>query len=125
MPNLFSKARDWLNPMLKEAAGVDVSYARVAGDPAFTLTAVVGRTAFATNGEIARIQFGDRDYLINRADLTVSGAEVLPAIGDRITETIDGVGVVFEVMTPDTGEPAWRWSDPARSVYRIHCKRVS
>ena len=107
-------------PTLKIAAGVSVTYTRAA--TALSITAIVGRTVFSSNAQDGpRIEFGDRDYLIQAVDLTIGE----PAIGDRISETIDGVTRVFECMTPGTGEPAWRWSDPAHTVYRIHCKRVS
>ena len=67
----------------------------------------------------ARIEFGDRDYLITAADLTFGE----PALGDRITESIGSEGSrTFEVMTPNTGEPAWRYSDQGRTVWRIHTK---
>ena len=120
MANLFQKARGWLHTTALRAAGVTVTYAR--GASSLTVSAIVGRTVFSSNAlDGPRIEFGDRDYLIQATDLTIGE----PAIGDRITEIIDGVTRVFEVLTPGTGEPAWRWSDPAHTVYRIHCKRVS
>lgn len=119
MSNLFQKARDWLPAMEQSAAGVSVTYTR--GATSITLTAVVGRTVFASNAEGGpRIEFGDRDYLVAVAALTLG----TPTLGDRITETIDGAVVTFEAQTPDTGEPCWRYSDPERTTYRIHCKRV-
>ncbi len=36
----------------------------------------------------------------------------------------DAAGLVFEVQTPETGEPAWRYSDPENVEFRIHMKRV-
>jgi len=86
-----------------------------------TNLAWTGRTVFASNLEGgARIEFGDRDYLIAVADLTFGE----PRTGDRITETVGGVDYTFEVMTPDTGEPSWRFSDQGRTVYRLHTKQV-
>jgi hypothetical protein len=120
VPNLFEKARDWLPAAVQAAAGVSVTYAR--GVTSLAITAVVGRTAFASNQMGGpRIEWGDRDYLITVEDLTIGE----PAIGDRVTEVIDGTSIVFELVTPDTGEPAWRYSDPQRTVYRLHMKRVS
>lgn len=119
MPNLFELARDWLPAQAQTAAAVSVTYSRGAETITIT-TAVVGRTVFASNVEgAARIEFGDRDYLIPVDDLTFG----VPAIGDRITETVDGTAKVFEVVTPDTGEPAWRYSDPQHTVWRIHVKQ--
>jgi hypothetical protein len=128
MATLFANARDWLADQMQAAAGVSVSYARAAGGAAISLTPWVGRSGFTAEVEGgAYVQWGDRDYLIQRSDLTVSGSEVEPALGDRLTETINGVSHVFEVQTPKSGEPVagWRWSDQSRSVYRLHVKRVS
>jgi hypothetical protein len=44
-----------------------------------------------------------------------------PARGDQVTEA--GVGT-FELAAPG-GEPHWRYSDQTRTLYRVHCKRVS
>jgi hypothetical protein len=118
---LFARAKDWLPARLKHAAGVSVSYAR--GGTTRTLTAWVGRTVFASQLEGGpRIEFGDRDYLVTAADLALFGE---PALGDRITEVVGGETQTHECVTPGTGEPAWRWSDPTQTIYRIHCKRVS
>jgi hypothetical protein len=118
--NLFQKARSWLPAMEQKAAGETVTYTR--GAESITLAAaVVGRTVFASNEEgAARISFGDRDYLIGVADLTFGA----PRIGDRVTQTIDGADVVFEIKDLDTGEPPWRFSDPDRTTWRVHVKRV-
>jgi len=122
MSTLFAKARDWLPGKVREAAGVGITYAR--GAESIGITATVGRTVFSSLAEGApRVEFGERDYLILAADLVIGGGTSEPAIGDRITETIDGSDVVFEVVTPETGEPAWRWSDPQRTVWRVHVKR--
>ena len=102
-----------------------VTYTRAAGGTVdLTGKCWVGRTAFrrlptGSEGE-ASVVWGDRDYLVPAAEL---GGE--PARGDRFTEAISGVDVTFEVMTPDVGEPEWRYSDAGRTVYRIHTQRVS
>lgn len=119
--NLFAKARDWLPQKLQQAAGVgSLTYTR--GAESITLEPWVGRTAFASNRPdgTARLEWGDRDYLVRVSELTFGE----PAEGDRITETIEGVDCVFEVMQPDTGEPPWRFADPQRTMYRLHVKQV-
>jgi hypothetical protein len=118
--SLFANARGWLGTQAQLAAGVSVVYSRT-GQTSLNLTAIPGRTVFASNQDGgARIEFGDRDYLIEAEDLTYGE----PAIGDRVTEVIDGTTHVFECLTPTTGEPAWRWSDSLHTRYRIHCKRI-
>jgi hypothetical protein len=118
---MFDDARSMLSTGLKDAAGVSVTYSRT-GQTSLSLTVVPGRTVFASNQDGgARIEFGDRDYLIVASELTYGE----PALGDRIAETIDSVTTTFEVQTPNTGEPAWRWSDPGHTRWRIHTKQVS
>ncbi len=122
-----------LNRLVGKAAGVSITYTR----GATTLTildtdgaAWVGRTAFVSNQNgAARVEWGDRDYLILASALAGLPAaacidETPVAIGDRITEVVEGASLTFEVMTPGTGEPAARFSDPTRTVVRLHCKQV-
>ncbi len=102
-------------------SGNAIRYTRGAVSVDLTGKAWVGRTVFASNLDGgARVEWGDRDYLIPVADLAMGS----PQMGDRVTETIGGVDVVFEVQTPDTGEPAERFSDQGRTVYRVHTKQV-
>lgn len=124
MANLFAKARDWLPAQVQAAAGVSVTYTRAAGGT-ISLEPWVGRTLFSGTVEGgARVQWGDRDYIVRRDELVSGGSEIPPALGDRLTEVIGGVSTTFEVQNPDTGEPAWRWADAARSMYRLHVKKV-
>lgn len=126
---LLQDGQAMLTQTLAAAAGVSVVYSRTVNGVTVstTLTAWVGRTLFAgsndTNG--ARVEWGERDYLIPVASLKLNGVAVIPQKQtDRITETINGTPVVFELQTP-TGEPVWRFSDQYRTLYRVHCKRVS
>lgn len=117
----FAQLDAYLNAALPAAFGVSVTYARGA-QQVTVADAVVGRTVFASNQQgAARVEFGDRDYLIPVASLTALGE---PAVGDRITDTVNGTVMTFEVKKPGTGEPAWRYSDPGRTTYRLHTKRV-
>lgn len=103
-------------------SGNTLTYRRGNTTVDLTNKAWTGRTVFASNLEGgARIEFGDRDYLIPVANLTALGE---PTTGDRISETIGSTVCTFEVMTPDTGEPSWRYSDQTRTVYRVHTKQV-
>jgi hypothetical protein len=121
VPKLFEKAfaDGWLTGMVQAAAGETVTYTR--GAESITLTATVGQVAFvSTELGGARIQIGDRDYLIKVSDLTFGA----PKIGDRITHTVGGNVLVFEIKDPETGEKAWRYSDPDRTEWRIHVNKV-
>lgn len=119
---LLDRGMAMLNRRLGQAAGTAVTYTR--GATVVPLDdALVGRTAFVSNQQnAARVEWGDRDYLIPVASLVALGE---PADGDRIGETVNGTALVFEVMTPSTGEPAWRYSDATRTVFRVHTKQVA
>jgi hypothetical protein len=118
---LFAKLKDWLPGHAAQVAGVSVTYTR--GATTRTITALEGRTVFSSQLDGGpRIEFGDRDYLIEAADLTAFGE---PQLGDRITEVIGSTTRVWEIKTPGTGEPAWRWSDPGHTRYRVHTVQVS
>lgn len=122
--SLLSRGQRWLNNTLQGAGGVSVTYTR--GVQSVTLTAWVGRTAFAQlpgTGTGAAVIWGDRDYLVPAADLLLGGQVVTPQRGDRITEVIDGASLTFEVMAPGA-EPAWRYSDAGRQTLRVHTKKV-
>lgn len=121
MATLAERAAAMLTRRMKQTHGVSVVYSRATTGGAVTLTAWVGRTVFASNNDGGpAVEFGERDYLIEAADLTLGE----PEEADIVTEVIAGVSLRFRVSRPSTGEPAWRWSDPARTVLRVHCVRV-
>ena len=129
MPNLFQKARAWLPAQVEAAAGETVLYTR--GVLSAELVAVPGQTAFVSNAiDAARVQFGDADFIVRVGELERIGlTPATPKNGDRITRTIDGQAVVFEMQDPGpgepgAGEPAWRYSGPDRYAVRIHTKFV-
>lgn len=124
---LLSRAKAFLTRTLSSSSGVEVSLSR--GAHSATLTAWVGRSvdlqvATAEIPALARL-YTERDYLIPVASYQVNSVAVTPQIGDRITETINGASVVFEVRPTDTDEPGWRYSDPTRSIYRVHVRMVT
>lgn len=123
MANLFQKAKSWLPTQVKAAAGVTVAMTR-SGTTA-SLTAVIGRTVYAVNKpDGARVEFGERDFLIAAADLAAANAAwTAPAVGDRFL--VSGETVTYECKPPDSGEPAWRWSDPLKTTYRVHAVEIS
>lgn len=85
-----------------------------------TGSAWLGRTVFTRLPNVAgaSIVFGDADALI------LFGAIAEPDKGDRLVWTNEaGTVVTYEVISPQ-GEPAWRWSDPERTLYRVHLKEV-
>jgi hypothetical protein len=71
-----------------------------------------------------RHEWTDMDFCVPAVDLVLCGERVTPDRGDELTVTLeDGSEERYEVF-PYNGEPAWRWSDPHRSMVRIHAKLV-
>jgi hypothetical protein len=128
MANLFERAKTWLPEQMQRAAVSGNTLTLTLGVETIDLTDIAwpGRTVFSSNVEgAARIEFGDRDYLVPATAIVFASDQIEPQIGMRFRETIEGVVRVFEVITPDTGEPAWRYSDPGLTVWRIHTKEVT
>ena len=120
---LLDQASGWLTTQMQAAAAPAGAVTYVRGAERFDLTGRVwvGNTLFRRGPRDAgpAVEWGERDYLIPVADLSVGE----PQKGDRIEEVLGGETLVFEV-TPPAGEPAWRYSDHERTVYRVHTKRV-
>lgn len=67
------------------------------------------------------------DWLIDPADYVVGGSAVEPTDDDVIEEvTVDGSGNVtavlatYAVSSPSQGENPWRYTDPERTMFRVH-----
>jgi hypothetical protein len=126
--SLRSRAADFMNRATAQAAGVTISYTRLAGGTAVTITdAVAGRSSQVSTtgpGDIkSRVDFTERDYLIPVASLIQNGTAFEPIEGDRVEETINGTLYRFEVKPADNLK-AWDWSDTGRTRVRIRTKRV-
>lgn len=127
MPSLFQKARDWLPAQMATAATSGNTLTLTWGGEVLDLTDLAwnGLVSFQSEQHKgARIQLGARDYIVPASAIVFGGQAIEPQVGMRFTETIGGVETKFEVLDTDTGEPAFRYSDPARTVWRIHTKNV-
>jgi hypothetical protein len=129
MPNRVQQSVARLAARLQSRAGVSVTYTRDAGTPqeqSVQVTAITGgerQPITEPQARATRVDRLERDFLIRSSELLLGGASVVPAEGDRITETIDGVVCVFESIKTPT-EPAWRYTDATRAMIRIHTKQV-
>ncbi len=116
MADLLRQGSQWLGDMLKEHASSPVTYRR--GETELALTATFGRTQYEVEDEYGlRVGAEVTDFLILAADFAPTFGE--PEAGDQITTDV----TVFEVMSL-AGQGHWRWSDPHRTVMRIHAKEV-
>lgn len=112
----------------KLAAGREVVYQRTTNGvvASVELTAWPGTATFerTDNDTGATVIQADRCYLFATNDLFIGGANLLPLKGDRITETIDGQDVTFELMF-DKQKPVWEFNDHTRQILRVWTKRVT
>lgn len=123
MTDLLQQGSDWLADQLKLFAARTVVYER--GIFQVAVRATIGRTLLKLDDGNGRtwVEWTDRDFLIQAADLILDGSPKLPERGDRIKETQGAVTYLYEVMAPGK-EPAWRWSDVYRKLLRIHTKQM-
>jgi len=123
MPDLLRLGQQWLASKLKSHASSTVVY--VQGANQVSVSATIGRTLMKLDDGYGgiRMQWTDRDFLIAPLDLIIAGLAITPERGDTILETVGTKVYTYEVNAPG-GEPAWRWSDPHRSLYRIHTKEI-
>jgi hypothetical protein len=119
-PNRMQEATDLLMGKMKSGASILIQYQ----DGAFVIPgieATVGRTPFnVMNGEVMTA-YESRDYLIEKADLTYGGVQLIPKSGALITETN---GDVYEVSIP-RGLNIYESIGPNGSVLKIHTKAVA
>jgi hypothetical protein len=123
MSDLLNTGSDWLADQLKTHASRQAVYRR--GSLEVAVQATVGRTLLKLDDGYGgvRMEWTDRDFLIQAADLVLGGVAVLPERGDLIRETQGTTTFIYEVMAPGK-EPPWRWSDVFRKLLRIHTKQV-
>jgi len=118
-PDVLATGSAWLNATLRANASHTVTYKR--GSASASVSATTGSTPFeATNDDGIVTHFESRDFLIDVADLEDFGE---PERGDQVLDTLNGNVEIFEVVAPD-GEEHLRYSDPERTVYRIHTKHI-
>lgn len=62
------------------------------------------------------------DFLIQVADLKINGALTKPVEGDEIARVIGSTRYVYKVLPPSRETPFFDYSDPGKTVFRIHTK---
>jgi hypothetical protein len=116
MADLLEQGSRWLEAQRTKHCTRDVTYVR--GAASVVVKATVGRTQYETDdGHAVRVDFTERDFLIQAADLVLSDHAVTPQPGDQVRESQNGQVLVFEVID-------WRYSDPYRQTFRMETKHV-
>lgn len=122
MAELLADAAAWLGGQHKQHNSRSVTYRR--GGESVALQATVGRTEYEqTDAEGVTTFSRIRDFLLTASDLDFGGGPVLPELGDVIEETQSGTTFTYAVLVDPSGEH-FRWSDPFRTVLRIHTREI-
>lgn len=129
MANRFQSALQHLKNRLSDKVGSNVVYYRKNGSVTIECSLRVwqGRTVYRIEDSGgSRVEWGDRDYLIPVDLLILDSIKSEPRRGDWIIETFEGSPVEterFEISAPEN-EQAWRYSDFACTLFRVHTKRM-
>ena len=122
MANLLETGCQWLSDQIDEHLSSPVEYRR--GSSTVLVQAGKAKTTFdlpSSNGMIVAVE--SRDFLITASKLLLDGEQVLPLVGDRIIEDINGELRAYEVQNFGTERP-YRFCDAHRIKLRVHTKYV-
>lgn len=122
MSNKLATGLTWLRSKRHENATSTITIRRGASEAEVLATPGQSRFDHADDNGIVR-EIESRDWLIRTEDYAFSGDVVTPELGDRVVDTVDGVGWVYEVLSVQ-GEPAWRYADSNRATLRVHTKYI-
>ena len=126
---LLARGQAMVNRTFKGMEPVAVTYSRLVDgvSRAVALTGWLGNTIFAgLEEQSVSVQWGELDVMVVAADLVLPTTGLTtPHEGDRLAFVHGGVAKTYAVSSPDTGEPAWKWSDHYATRFRIHLKRVA
>lgn len=122
MADVLGNALADLSGLMRDNAGVEVSYARPSTGQSVTLDAVpsVREVQVVGPGETEPYRIEIHDWQIVAADLVLGGSEVHPAIGDTITNGTE----VYRVGELG-GESHYKPCDPQRTMWRVHCAKLA
>lgn len=123
MTNILQDGAAWLGGQLNDHAGLSVVYQRGASSVSITATATMHEYEVVDDDGFGIVMLS-RDYIVHAADMILSGAEIAPRAGDRITETIQGVVCVFEVMALGQ-KHEYEPLDTDGLMWLIHTKKVA
>lgn len=123
MSNILKSGMAYLTQQMLLHASETIVYSR--GNDSVEVQAVLGKKLLKIDDGQGgfRIEVTDLDVLVAADDLVLASERVTPQRGDLVLLTTDYDTQTFEVL-PIGSEPAWRWSDPFQSMFRIHAKHI-
>lgn len=120
--NMLRDATEWVSQQMLVHCSQEITYSR--GSDSVTLDAVIGRTTHAVTDDYgAAVITETKDFIVAVADFLFDGSAVTPERGDTITEVDGSTTHTYKVSAP-SGEPHYRYSDPDRTMIRIHAVHV-
>ena len=115
MADMLQAGSAWLSGQQRSYCSTPVEYRR--GVDSHTVEAVLGQTNYDVVDEYGgRVGAQVADFLVR--------AEAFPFDTPQPGDQIVYDGVVYEVMDL-AGQGHWRWSDPDRTMLRIHTREVT
>ena len=110
--NMLAKGLRWMADKQAAHASVEIEYRH--GNETYKIAAWLGHTKVETTDEAGfRIASHVTDFLIRSQDLPIT-----PTPGDEILMNDSR----YEVLELPGSDSCWSWSDPFKTVYRIHVR---
>jgi len=106
--------------------GCDIVYQRAEHSVAIDDVTYGRSEVTVETAEEVRVEFTDRDFIVQAALLILNSLAAVPQRGDRIVE-LDSEGetvATYEVLAPGGMRPC-RYCDPRETLLRIHTKKLS
>lgn len=121
MADLLRSGMSWLSARLQDSASQTATYRRGEVSNSSVL-ATLGQSEFPRESqEGLTTEERTQDFIVAVSQLTLEGSAITPEPGDQI-EVAD-IGT-FEVCSPGSSSPAWRYSDPFHKLIRIHTREI-
>jgi hypothetical protein len=116
MSDLLGDALSWFQRQQRTICAESVTYAR--GSDTVSINATVGRSDVFASEQEAGVEYTDdmRDFIIDVADLELSGTAIVPQRNDVITQD----GLTWTVLP--RADVCFRFADPQRTAYRVFTK---
>ncbi len=122
MGDLLAQASRWLNDQRRRHLAGELTYRRQLTSGALVDLPILG-TIGRTDYQVAAEAEGGGLIAAQVTDLLI-GADQLPDFDPQIGDRIIADGRLYQVQPLGEDTRGWRWSDPHRTVYRIHTRDI-
>lgn len=119
--SLFDSSESFLRDHRRASLARTVTYTR--GDDSASILAAQGATDVDLDSGHSVVRSIVVDWIVERADLVLASTTVLPKPGDKISLTVGGDSLTYEVS--ELGDACYRSHGRDNLSLRIHSKMVS